>query len=117
MTTSNDTTLAVDVQPGNNDRRAVVKQYTFKLTKNTNVYSIKVWRTGSSYQGATIGSSDNPLISSVGNPSTSETKTATIYYGDTLQGIATASTGYHFDNSNITTSKQYSSGSTTANKS
>ena len=109
MTTSNDTTLTVAVQPGNNNRSAVVKRYTFKLTKNTNVYSIKVWRTASKYQNATIGNSNNPLITGTG--------TATIYYGDTLQGIATASTGYHFDNSNITTSKPYSSGSITANKS
>ena len=109
MTESNDTTLAVDVQPGNNNRNAVVKQYTFTLTKNTNVYSIKVWRTDSPYQGATIGSSANPLLNDAGSE--------TIYYGDTLQGIATASTGYHFDNSNITTSKSYSSGSITANKS
>ena len=42
MTTSNDATLTVAVQPGNNNRSAVVKRYAFKLTKNTNVYSIKV---------------------------------------------------------------------------
>ena len=105
MTTSNATILSENVKAGNNDKSAVVKQYTFTLTKNTNVSSIKVWRTSSPYQGATIGSEDTPLLSS--------TTATTVYYGDILKGKAIADAGYHFNNSNVNTSITFNSGSTT----
>lgn len=109
MTTSNATTLSENVKAGDNSRSAVVKQYTFTLTKNDNVSSIKVWRTSSPYQGATIGSENTPLINN--------NNTATVYYGDILNGKATSSTGYNFNGTNTTTSITYVSGSITADKS
>jgi hypothetical protein len=42
MTTSNATTLSENIKAGNNDKSALVKRYTFTLTKNTNISSIKV---------------------------------------------------------------------------
>lgn len=105
MTTSNATKLIESIKAGNNDKSALVKRYTFTLTKNTNVSSIKVWRTSSPYQGATIGSEENPLLSS--------TTATTVYYGDVLKGKAIAADGYHFSNSNANTSLTYNSGSIT----
>ena len=83
-----------------------VKSYTFTLTKNSNVSSIKVWRTSSPYQGAATSTESSPLINGTG--------TATVYYGDVLAGTASAVTGYHFDSSNSTTTKSYSNSGVTS---
>ena len=40
MTTSNDTTLTVDVQAGNNNRIALVKRYTLSIQKMPKIASI-----------------------------------------------------------------------------
>ena len=40
MTTSNDTTLTVDVQAGNNNRIAMVKRYKLSISKMPNIASI-----------------------------------------------------------------------------
>lgn len=86
-----------------------VKSYTFTLTKNSNVSAIKVWRTESPYQGAATSTESNPMINGTG--------TATIYYGDKLSGTASASTGYHFGNSNTSTTDSYTNSGVTGNAS
>lgn len=88
MTTSNETAWSVNVQAGNNDRSAVVKQYKLTLYKNDNVSSIFAWRTKSPYQGAAISSSSSPFINGAG--------TATIYYGDSISMQANANTYHYF---------------------
>ena len=94
MTTSNDTTLTVDVQAGNNNRIALVKRYTLSINKMPNIASILAWRTKSPYENATTGSS-NPLIS-ISNSGASITQTATIYYGDSITMSAKSASHYHF---------------------
>lgn len=95
MTTSNDTTLTVDVQAGNNNRIALVKRYTLSINKMPNIASILAWRTKSPYENATTGSS-NPLIS-ISNSGASITETATIYYGDSITMNAKSASYYHFE--------------------
>ena len=95
MTTSNDITLTVDVQAGNNNRIALVKRYTLSIQKMPNIASILAWRTASPYENAATGSS-NPLIS-ISNPSASITQTATIYYGDSITMGAKSASHYHFE--------------------
>lgn len=63
-------------------RTRTVKSFTFTLTKNTGVESISISRTSSPYQGASTG----VILNNTG--------TATIYYGDVLEGLASPSTGY-----------------------
>ena len=89
--TSNLASMPIIVAPGENTCTAsYVKRYTYTLTKNSNVTSIKVWRTSSPYQGAATSTSSSPLINGTG--------TATIYYGDVITGQVTAATNYHFNN-------------------
>lgn len=99
MTSDNSDTQTVNVAAGNNDKSAIVKQYPFSITKNSNVSSIKVWRTDSPFQGNALSSEDSPLLNTTG--------TAIVHYGDVLEGKATANTGYHFSTSNLTTSTTY----------
>ena len=98
MTTSNDITLTVDVQAGNNNRIALVKRYTLSINKMPNIASILAWRTKSPYENATTGSS-NPLIS-ISNSGASITQTATIYYGDSITMGAKSASHYHFEGGN-----------------
>ena len=95
MTTSNDTTLTVDVQAGNNNRIALVKRYTLSISKMPNIASILAWRTASPYENAATGSS-NPLIN-ISNSGASITETATIYYGDSITMSARSASHYHFE--------------------
>ena len=95
MTTSNDTTLTVDVQAGNNNRIALVKRYTLSIQKMPKIASILAWRTKSPYENAATGSS-NPLIN-ISNSGASITQTATIYYGDSITMSAKSASHYHFE--------------------
>ena len=94
MTTSNDTTLTVDVQAGNNNRIAMAKRYKLSISKMPNIASILAWRTKSPYENAATGSS-NPLIN-ISNSGASITETATIYYGDSITMSARSASHYHF---------------------
>lgn len=94
MTTSNDTTLTVDVQAGNNNRIAMVKRYKLSISKMPNIASILAWRTASPYENAATGSS-NHLIN-ISNSGASITETATIYYGDSITMSARSASHYHF---------------------
>ena len=94
MTTSNDITLTVDVQAGNNNRIALVKRYTLSIQKMPNIASILAWRTASPYENAATGSS-NSLIN-ISNSEASITRTATIYYGDSITMGAKSASHYHF---------------------
>lgn len=64
--------------------RTTVKSYICTLTKNSNVSTIKMWRTESVYQGAEASTEGSPMISGTG--------TATIYYGDKLSGTVSPDT-------------------------
>lgn len=83
-----------------------VKSYTFTLTKNSNVSTIKIWRTSSPYQGAATSTESSPLINGSG--------TATVYYGDKISGSATAASGYHFGSSNTTNTDSYTNNGVTS---
>ena len=76
MTTSNETTWSTEIQPGNNDRSAVVKRYTLTISVTNGSYgTYSVTRDSSQYQGAGTGALSNG---------------ATIYYGDVLKGTSSA---------------------------
>jgi len=91
------------------DESPAVESFTFTLTKNSHIDTIKIWRTSSPYQGAATSTESSPLINGTG--------TATIYYGDVLAGKAYAATGYHFGSLNSNTTSTFSNASVTANDS